>query len=67
MSDDSPSRLVNACRAIRYLRAKCARIAYLGDGEDAAREALALTEDWAFLDYLEPEDMARILVPENVH
>ncbi len=49
-------RLADACRVIRYLRPKCAGIAHLGHGEEAAREGLAITEGWGFLDHMDPEE-----------
>ena len=64
MSSDqqgNPGRLADAYRAIRYLRSKCAGIAHLGHGEEAAREALTVTGQWDFLDHMEPEEAASVL------
>lgn len=55
-------RLADACRVIRYLRSKCAGIAYLGYGEEAAREGLMITEGWGFLDHMEPDEAAQTLL-----
>lgn len=55
-------QLASALRVIRYLRSKCAGIAHLGHGPEAAVEGLMVTNQWDFLDYMEPEEAARTLI-----
>lgn len=55
--------MTDACRTIRYLRSKCAGIAHLGyDAKDTSREALSISAGWDFLDYMEPEAAAMLLL-----
>lgn len=60
--DIATERLADACRVIRFLRSKCAGIAHLGHGEEAALEGLAITDGWQFLDHMEPDEAARTLL-----
>lgn len=62
---DAEVCLADACRVIRYLRAKCAGIAHLSHGEDAAREGLMITEGWSFLDCMEPNEAVRTLLKKG--